>query len=122
MRPCLPPGALARCGVQLSRLRGAIGMDSVGLLGERQGRRTVVARGGTSGFMSILQYFPEAEIVVVALLNQDFMLQGELFDRLAGIALGETLVPLFSPRRPETRGSIRWQRMSVCTEWTTGFR
>lgn len=75
-------------------------------IGELLGRKVVEARGGTSGFMASLQYFPSEDLVVVALLNQDFMLHRELFDRLSAIALGEPWTPLFdssSSRNPLIR-------------------
>ena len=59
-------------------------------------RYEISARGGTSGFMSRLTYFPRREIIVVALLNQDFMLHTELFEALSAIALGGEAGPVLS--------------------------
>jgi len=66
--------------------------DQYGLgwfVGESHGRQMIASRGGTSGFMSVMQYFPNDDITVISLLNQDFMLHTQLFERLAAIALRE---------------------------------
>jgi hypothetical protein len=63
----------------------------------------VAARGGTTGFMSMLQYFPAADLTVITLLNQDFMLHTELFERLAAISLGRPWEPLFAMTAEDCR-------------------
>ena len=50
--------------------------------------------------MTSYQRFPDDSIAVIALLNRDFMLGEELFDRLAAIALGEPWQPLFTTSLP----------------------
>jgi CubicO group peptidase (beta-lactamase class C family) len=69
---------------------------------EEFGRKVVYHDGGTGGFMTILKYFVDEDVVVIALLNQDFIIADELFDRLSAIALGEPWGPLFAPMSPET--------------------
>jgi D-alanyl-D-alanine carboxypeptidase len=65
-------------------------------VGDRDGHGSVTALGSTGGFIAILRHFPAEDIVVVALLNQDFMLYTELFDRLSAIALGTPWNPMFT--------------------------
>lgn len=64
--------------------------------GERRGHRVVQHPGASFGFMSSYQRFPDDNVAVIALLNRDFMLGEELFDRLAAIALDESWQPLFT--------------------------
>ncbi|MCG8457245.1 MAG: beta-lactamase family protein [Holophagales bacterium] len=71
-------------------------------LDQWDGQEYVAALGSTAGFMGTLRHFTAADVVLVVLLNQDFMLYEELFDQLSSIALGRSWQPLFSPRGEST--------------------
>jgi CubicO group peptidase (beta-lactamase class C family) len=64
---------------------GGIGYG--GFLAEQYGRMVFNHPGGTAGFMAIIKQFMPDDVVIIALLNQDFIIAEEVFDRLAAIAL-----------------------------------
>jgi CubicO group peptidase (beta-lactamase class C family) len=64
------------------------------LVGESHGRRLVHHEGTTQGFACSFRRFLDDDVLVVALLNFDFIVADELFSRLDAIALREPWEPL----------------------------
>jgi CubicO group peptidase (beta-lactamase class C family) len=83
-------------------------------VGERLGRTFISGAGGTSGFMSRLQYYPTDEVLVVSLFNMDFIISEEVESRLAAIALGEPRDPLF---REEITEEERGRYLSLAGQY-----
>ena len=62
-------------------------------------RPFAAALGSTAGFVGTMRHFLEEDVVLVVLLDQDFMLHEELYDRLSAIALGRPWTPVLSSAR-----------------------
>jgi CubicO group peptidase (beta-lactamase class C family) len=60
-------------------------------------REVAVALGSTAGHVATLRHDLASDMVVIALLNQDFMLYQELFDQLWSIALGKPWRSVLEP-------------------------
>lgn len=82
------------------------------------GHESVTALGATGGFMATLRDFRADDVVVVVLLNQDFMLYQELFDQVSLIALGKPWKRLL--QEAQTSSNTRLSRFAGTYEMDDG--